>query len=135
MASAMGIGRFIYTPILPFMVEDLHLSKSEAGFIASANFVGYLAGAIAAASPSLRGSPRPWMLTALAVSALTTGAMTWPQSILAFVVLRFIGGVASAYVLVLASSLVLERLAASGRSRLSPSTSPVSAPASPYPRC
>ena len=119
MASAMGIGRFIYTPILPFMVEDLRLSKGEAGFIASANFVGYLAGAIAAASPRLSGSPRPWLLTALAVSALTTAAMTWPQSILAFVVLRFIGGVASAYVLVLASSLVLDRLGASGHSRLS----------------
>ena len=51
MASAIGIGRFIYTPILPPMAEGLHLTKGEAGLIASANFLGYLAGAVAAASP------------------------------------------------------------------------------------
>jgi len=119
MASAVGIGRFIYTPILPPMAEALHLTKGEAGLIASANFLGYLAGAVAAASARLGGSPRAWLLVALAGSAVTTGAMAWPEGMSAFLALRFIGGLASAYVLVLASSLVLERLAASGHGRLS----------------
>jgi MFS family permease len=119
MASAVGIGRFIYTPILPPMAESLHLTKGEAGLIASANFLGYLAGAVAAACPRLRGNPRAWLLAALAVSAITTGAMAWPSGMSAFLALRFIGGVASAYALVLASSLVLERLAASGHGGLS----------------
>jgi len=119
MASAIGIGRFIYTPILPPMAEGLHLTKGAAGLIASANFLGYLAGAVAAASPRLQGNPRAWLLVALAVSAATTAAMAWPDGMSAFLALRFIGGVASAYVLVLASSLVLERLAASGHRGLS----------------
>ena len=119
MASAIGIGRFIYTPILPPMAEGLHLTKGAAGLIASANFLGYLAGAVAAASPRLQGNPRAWLLVALAVSAATTAAMAWPDGMSAFLALRFIGGVASAYVLVLASSLVLERLAASGHGGLS----------------
>jgi predicted MFS family arabinose efflux permease len=100
------------------MAEGLHLAKGEAGLIASANFLGYLAGALGASS-SLRGSPRAWLLGALAISAASTGAMAWPDGMTAFLVLRLIGGVASAYVLVLASALVLERLNVAGKSGLS----------------
>src|SRR5579864_1503721 len=118
MAAAMGIGRFVYTPILPRMTEDLGMTKSAAGLIASANFAGYLAGAVAAATPVLRGSRRRWLLMGLAVSAATTGAMAFVSSIPAFVVLRFAGGVGSAFVLVFASALVLDRLKAAGRGDL-----------------
>lgn len=119
LAAAIGIGRFIYTPILPPMADGLQLSKGEAGLIASANFLGYLAGALAAASPRLFGSARAWLLTALAVSAATTGAMAWPAAMPELLLLRFVGGIASAYVLVLASALVLERLNAAGHPGLS----------------
>jgi hypothetical protein len=68
MAAAIGVGRFIYTPILPPMAEGLHLTKGEAGLIAAANFLGYLAGALAAASPRLHGGARAWLLVALAVA-------------------------------------------------------------------
>jgi len=60
MASSVGIGRFIYTPILPFMAEGLQLTKADAGLIASANFMGYLVGALVAAT-WLPGSKRSWM--------------------------------------------------------------------------
>lgn len=119
MASAMGIGRFLYTPILPPMVDGLLLTKGEAGLIASANFLGYLAGALAAASPRLPGSPRAWLLWGLAVSAVTTAAMGLAESLGQFLGLRFVGGAASAVVLVIASALVLERLSATRRSDLS----------------
>ncbi len=119
LAAAMGIGRFIYTPILPPMADGLSLTKGEAGLIASANFLGYLAGALAASSRSLPGTPRSWLLWALAVSALTTGAMGLAGGMSQFLFLRFAGGVASALVLVFASALILERLSASGRGALS----------------
>jgi predicted MFS family arabinose efflux permease len=118
-AAALGIGRFVYTPILPPMIEALRLSKSEAGLIASANFVGYLLGALLAAMPGLIGSRRLWLLGALAISAVTTTAMGLTQMLPAFLALRLIGGIASAFVLILSSTIVLERLAEAGRSGLS----------------
>ena len=118
MAAGIGIGRFVYTPILPPMVEALHLSKSEAGLIASANFVGYLAGALLA-TLKLPGSRRTWLLGALAANALCLGAMGATHALAAFLVLRLIAGLASAFALVFSSALVLDRLARTGHSALS----------------
>jgi predicted MFS family arabinose efflux permease len=119
LAAAVGIGRFVYTPILPLMVEDLGMTKAAAGFLASANFAGYLTGALLAATPIVPGSRRRWLIIALTVSSVTTGAMAVASSNMAFLALRFAGGVASAFVLVFASALVLDRLSAAGRSDLS----------------
>ena len=119
LAAALGIGRFVYTPILPPMVEALGFTKSTAGLIASANFLGYLIGALLVAAPILGGTRRVWLLGALAMSAITTGAMGLTNNVAVFVVLRFVGGAASAFVLVLSSTLVLERLAEAGHAGLS----------------
>jgi predicted MFS family arabinose efflux permease len=110
-ASAVGIGRFVYTPILPPMVETLGLSQSEAGLLASANFLGYLIGALLAALPSLARTRRPWLLRALALSAITTAAMGLTETHAVFLALRFVGGAASAFVLIFSTTIVLERLA------------------------
>lgn len=119
MAAAMGIGRFVYTPILPFMADALALTKGQSGLIAAANFFGYFVGSLIGATGFLRGDPRTWALGGLAASGLTTGAMALTTSIPAFLVLRFIGGGASALVMVFASAIVFDRLAAAGRSTLS----------------
>ncbi len=118
LAAAMGIGRFVYTPILPVMTEALGMTQAAAGFIASANFLGYLAGAFAAATSLLRGSRYAWFMGGLAASAVTTGAMAFVDSEWAFLALRFAGGVASAFVLVFSSALIIDRLHAAGRSGL-----------------
>ena len=115
LAVGIGIGRFAYTPILPYMSAGLDLAKSEAGLIASANYLGYLVGALAAAWRAVPGDTRFWLFGALAVSGLSTGAMAFTTSLGAFLVLRFVGGAAGALVMVLASSLVMDRLAAAGR--------------------
>ncbi|PTW55793.1 putative MFS family arabinose efflux permease [Breoghania corrubedonensis] len=119
LAAAMGIGRFVFTPILPFMVHDAGLSPAQGGLIASANFLAYLIGALAAASGRLTellpGNRRTIFLTALAISAATTAAMGLFDSVAAFIVIRFVSGLASAYVLVFASALVLDRISAAGR--------------------
>ena len=118
LAAAMGVGRFVYTPILPFMLADLGLSEGQAGLIASANYAGYFIGALLAATPKLPGTRRTWLIAALAVSALTTAAAGLGTAVLYFLVLRFLGGAASAFVMVFASTLVLERLRSLERGEL-----------------
>src|ERR1700732_5184067 len=119
MAAAIGIGRFVYTPILPAMFSALGWSKADAGLVASANFLGYFIGALLAGRPYVAAQPRPWLLTALAISAASTAAMAAPSDLASFAGLRFVGGIASAFVIVCASTLVLERLSLSGRGSLS----------------
>ena len=46
LAVAMGIGRFAFTPLLPMMQQDAGLSVADGGWLASANYLGYLAGAL-----------------------------------------------------------------------------------------
>ena len=115
LAVGIGIGRFAYTPILPYMIADLELDRSQAGLIASANYLGYFVGALAAAWRAVPGEPRLWLLAALALCGLSTGAMALTTSLGPFLILRFAGGAAGALVMVLASSLVMDRLAAAGR--------------------
>ena len=118
-AAAIGVGRFVYTPVLPFMEESLGLTKAQGGVIASANYLGYLLGAFAASKTALPGGLRAWFLAALAVSAASTGVMGLTSSMPAFLGLRFIGGLASAFVLVFASALVMDLLVAARRPGLS----------------
>ena len=118
MAVGVGIGRFVYTPILPSMMLALGLSKSAAGLIAAANFAGYLAGALGTSRATLRGPQILWLVGALVMSAASTAAMGLTSSLAGFLILRFLGGFASALVLILASALVLDQLAAMGRPKL-----------------
>jgi predicted MFS family arabinose efflux permease len=119
MAAVMGIGRFVYTPILPYMTEALSLTKGEAGLIAAANYLGYLLGALAGATGVVAGNRRSWMLWGVAVSAATTAAMALTVSPYLFMAFRFTGGFAGALYMVFGSALVFERLAAAGRPDLS----------------
>ena len=56
LAVAIGIGRFAFTPILPMMREDAGLSLAQGGWLASANYAGYLLGALWAAVQPARAA-------------------------------------------------------------------------------
>jgi hypothetical protein len=125
LAVAMGIGRFAFTPILPMMLHDGVVDLPGASWLASANYIGYLVGALlCAAAPWLgAGLALPaWSATSriragLAATAALTLAMaipapaTWPFW-------RFAAGIASAFVFVHSTGWCLARLATAGRSSL-----------------
>jgi len=118
MAVAMGIGRFVYTPLLPGMMEDLGQSTADAGLIASANYAGYLIGALLASGGWGEGRERAVGLWSLAASALLVALMAAVGELGPFLLLRFLAGIASAFVMIFVSSLVFARLMAAGREDL-----------------
>lgn len=118
LAVAMGIGRFVYTPILPGMMEELHLTPADAGWIASANYLGYLIGALAAAGGWAHGRERLLMFASLAASAVLAASMGLNETMAAFLAIRFLAGLASAFVMVFMSSIVFSHLAKAGRGDL-----------------
>lgn len=118
LAVAQGIGRFVYTPILPGMMEGLHLTPADAGWIASANYLGYLIGALAAAGGWAHGQERTLMFVSLAASAVLAGLMGLNETMAAFLLIRFLAGLASAFVMVFMASIVFSHLAQAGRGDL-----------------
>ena len=42
----MGIGRFLYTPMLPVLLSEGQFTFDQLSWIASANYAGYLAGSL-----------------------------------------------------------------------------------------
>ncbi len=107
LAVGMGIGRFAFTPVLPLMQAEGALTLAGGGWLASANYAGYLAGALSA--PLLAGSTA--VRAGLAGTAILTLAMALPESFPLWMLARALAGVASAWVLVHVSAWSLERLA------------------------
>jgi MFS family permease len=115
MACVMGIGRFVYTPLLALMIADGTLNASEAGLVAGANFLGYLAGALAASAQPFQLRPRLWMACGVILSVLTTAAMALDTHLATMMAVRFLSGLGSAFGMIFVTSLVIARLAADNR--------------------
>ncbi len=119
LALGMGIGRFAYTPLLPALIEEAGLTVRSAGFIASANFAGYLLGALAAGEVA-RSGRRPAFVVAIVVSVLTTLSLAWLTGPWPLALIRLLSGMASAFILVQGSAIMLDILAAHHRQALFP---------------
>ena len=119
LATAMGIGRFAFTPLLPMMLSDGVIDLPSASWLASANYLGYLVGALLCTFQPwiwqrLGGLPQvatpTWIRSGLIATCLLTLGMSfifpglWP-------LLRFASGVASAFVFVFTSGWCLAQLA------------------------
>ena len=126
LATAMGIGRFAFTPLLPMMLADGVVDLPGASYLASANYMGYLVGALLCTFQPLIWSRFKWLPNVLSTTWLRGGLVAtcvltlgmslhlpalWPW-------LRFAAGVASAFVFVFTSGWCLARLAERNASNL-----------------
>jgi hypothetical protein len=112
LAVAMGIGRFAFTPMLPLMIQGGQIDVAAGGWIAAANYAGYLLGAISAAR--LRWSAVRLGATALVLTAVLTAAMALDLSVWLWAALRLVAGVCSAWAFVATSIWCLGSLSQSG---------------------
>lgn len=114
---AMGIGRFAFTPLLPLMQADGALDLPQGAWLATANYLGYLVGAMTVSR--LRMEPKTLIRASAPLIAALTAGMSATSQMLPWLVLRFAAGVLSAWVLVGVSAWCLAELARSGRASLS----------------
>jgi len=122
LAVAMGIGRFAFTPLLPLMLSERSVDLPGASLLASANYLGYLVGALACTF-------QPWIWRRIGWAASVDGPRLVRGGLAATVLLtlgmavhlpgtwtllRFAAGVASAVVFLYTTGFCLEQLARRG---------------------
>ncbi len=126
LAVAMGIGRFAFTPLLPMMLHDGVVDLPGASWLASANYLGYLTGALLCTFvpplwsrlPNVPPIDGPTLVrTGLAGTTVLTLAMALPYASL-WPALRFLAGVASSMVFVFSSGWCLTQLALRGKAAI-----------------
>jgi MFS family permease len=105
----MGIGRFSLTPIMPLMQQDIGLTLPQGSWLATGNYLGYLAGALICAALA----PRPasairWGLVCVGMFTL---AMAPTHALPLWFAFRFAAGIASAFVLIGVSAWAMPILA------------------------
>ncbi|WP_332647693.1 YbfB/YjiJ family MFS transporter [Lysinibacillus sp. 54212] len=106
---AMGISRFAFTPLLPFMRIDEKLSFEAGGWLASSNYIGYFIGALGAAFIYKR--KKELLLGNVVLNVAAIIFMGFTHSFALWMILRLIAGVTSGFIFVLTSSLIMDYLA------------------------
>ncbi|AZE62521.1 MULTISPECIES: MFS transporter [Pseudomonas fluorescens group] len=115
---AMGIGRFALTPQMPHLLSEGQIDLTGAGLIAAANYLGYFVGAVDSIFARSHQHVRGRLYGGLWLCVLLTLASYWANGFWPHLLLRFGTGVASAWVLVMITSLSQPLAIAAGRPRL-----------------
>lgn len=109
LAAAMGIGRFAYTPILPLMTAQAGLTARAGAALATANYVGYLAGALASTASSRVARSHIAIRSSLVLLVATLVAMPLGNSQV-WIAMRLLAGFTSAVVFVGAVNWMADHL-------------------------
>lgn len=113
------LGRFIYTPMLPWLIDDGVLTVKQGADIASWNYLGYLIGALMAMRWHRVEQIRailPWALMLNVVCTMLQGLTNDVEYLSA---LRLVNGITNGIVFVQAPAYILEWLARTGKTAAS----------------
>ena len=114
-----ALGRFIYTPLLPYLVDDGQFSASDGAAVATWNYLGYLMGAMVAIKWHRIAHIRVMLPLFLAVHVITTLIVTQTDNLTLISASRWLNGVANGVVFVQAPALILEWLVLRNRATMS----------------
>ena len=99
-ASALGLARFAYGLILPAMRSELGWSLAQAGTLTTANAVGYLVGAVAAAPVARRLTVTATFRLGMVLTVAALGATAATASYPVLLLTRTAAGLAGALVFI-----------------------------------
>jgi len=105
----IGVARFGFTSLLPFMLEDF-LSLTYAGILASFNFAGYLSGALFSIFIKDINTKVKYFRIGMILSIITTLILATTTNETLWLISRIIAGFGSAMVLIVGSSIVMVKL-------------------------
>lgn len=111
----VGLARFAYTPLLPVMRLDAGLTAAGGGWLATFNYLGYLASTVLVARVGDMQLKFRFYRIGLVLAVVSTGLMGTTTDMAIWGVLRFVAGLSSTAGLLLASGLVLNWLLAHQR--------------------
>ena len=114
-----GLGRFIYTPLLPYLVADGQFTAPEGAAVATWNYFGYLVGAMLAIRWHRVSHIRVLLPAFLVVHVITTLFITQIDNLTAISASRWLNGVANGVIFVQAPALILEWLVLRNRASMS----------------
>ncbi len=105
----VGIARFAFTSLLPFMLDD-YLDITTTGFLASLNFIGYLSGAIFAVFIKDINTKVFYFRIGMAVCVITTFILGVTTNETIWLISRMIAGFSTAMAMIVGSAIVMMKL-------------------------
>ena len=105
----VGVARFVFTSLLPFMLDDF-LELTYAGILASANYVGYLGGSIFSVFIKDINAKVKYFRIGMVLCVLTTLVLGTTTNETIWLLSRVIAGFGAAMALVVGSAIVMTKL-------------------------
>jgi len=105
----IGVARFAFTSLLPYMLQDF-LSLTYAGILASFNFAGYLAGAIFSIFIKDINTKVKYFRIGMVLSIVTTLILAITTDETLWLISRVIAGFGAAMVLIVGGAIVMVKL-------------------------
>lgn len=107
LAAAMGVGRFVYTPLLPLMQEQTGASPADTALVATANYLGYFLGAVALAVYPTGARSQVLFRSSIVTLLASELVMIAGADVRLWAAARVVAGIASAVIFVYCATAVV----------------------------